>query len=87
MAEVSCSEWFGVKWLIVEKLTDSDFFIVDVTGTSGHHIYNTDIVILFTINVDGGIIVVNLKFSLWITMPYKTLYISLHHKWILKGTL
>ena len=49
--DLSHSEWFGVKWFTVEKLTDSDFFTVEVMGTRRHNVYDTNIVILFTIRM------------------------------------
>ena len=36
------SEWFDVKWFIVEKLTDSDFFTAVMTGTRGHKVYKVE---------------------------------------------
>ena len=37
-----------MKWLIVEKLTASDLFIVVVIETRGHEVCNTHIAFLFT---------------------------------------
>ena len=36
--EQSHSEWFDGKWFIVEKLNQSDYFIVVVIRTRGHHV-------------------------------------------------
>ena len=32
----SNSEWFAVKWFVVKKRTNQDFFIVVLMGTKGH---------------------------------------------------
>ena len=43
-----------MKWLIVKKLTHSDFFTVVVIGTRGHIVYNTYIAILSTIQTTSA---------------------------------
>ena len=46
------SQWFDVKWLIIEKPIDLDFFTVVVMGTRGRNVYNANVVILFTVQND-----------------------------------
>ena len=36
-----------MKWFVVKKLTDWDFFTVVVIGTGGRRVYNTNITISF----------------------------------------
>ena len=42
------TNWFGVSWFVVEKITDSDFFTVVVTGARSHDVYIANAAILFT---------------------------------------
>ena len=45
----TCSQWFDVKLLIVEKSADSDVFSVKVIGTKDCSVYMVNMAILFTI--------------------------------------